>query len=249
MKKRHVVWFYIGLLVLINLLLLGVLVFQKKISFNTPSEEKYPIRGIDVSNYQGKIDWQIIEQQNVQFAFIKATEGSGHIDAQFEENWKNAAQTDLQIGAYHFFSFESSGKEQAKHFMEVVPQTEGMLPPVVDVEFYGDYIKKKPEVEETRQRLQEFLDEIEAYYGMKPIIYATESAYSRYIRGAFEEYPLWIRNVYFSPNISMPGKWLFWQYSSEGELEGYHGTQKYIDLNVFNGSREDWDNFVQNKTL
>ena len=56
MKKRHVVWFYIGLLVLINLLLLGVLIFQKKISFNTPSEEKYPIRGIDVSNYQGKID-------------------------------------------------------------------------------------------------------------------------------------------------------------------------------------------------
>ena len=244
MKKRHVVWFYLGLLVLLNVLLLGVLFFQRKISFNTPSEEKYPIRGIDVSNYQGEIDWQVMEDQGIRFAFIKATEGSGHIDAQFHNNWENAKQTNLKIGAYHFFSYESSGKEQAKHFIEIVPRTEGMLPPVVDVEFYGDYVTKKPDVETTTESLKEFLNEVETYYGMKPIIYATESSYSRFIRGTFDEYPLWIRNVYLSPNISMPGKWVFWQYTSEGLMEGYKGTQKYIYLNVFYGSEKEWKSFT-----
>lgn len=247
MKKK--VWIGIFVFLLLDIILFGVLIYQRKIVVNRPSKEDYPIRGVDVSYYQGDIDWQILAEENIEFAFIKATEGSGHIDIRFEENWAESGETDLRRGAYHFFSFESSGEAQAEHFISVVPKETGMLAPVVDIEFYGDRFYNRPDVEETRRQLQSFLDALEAYYGVKPIIYATESSYSTYIRGAFEEYPLWIRNVYFSPNMGMPGKWTFWQYDSEARLAGYSGEEEYIDLNVFCGSEEEWADFLESDTV
>lgn len=247
MKRK--LWIGAAVFLLLDIILFGVLIYQKKIVVNRPSQEEYPIRGVDVSYYQGEIDWQILAEENIEFAFIKATEGSGHTDTEFEENWEESGKTDLKRGAYHFFSFESSGKAQAEHFISVVPKEAGMLAPVIDIEFYGDRFYDRPDVEETRRELQSLLDTLEEYYGVKPIIYATESSYSTYIRGAFEEYPLWIRNVYFSPNMGMPGKWTFWQYDSEAHLAGYSGEEEYIDLNVFCGSEEEWTDFLKSGTV
>ena len=74
-----------------------------------PSAERYPVRGVDVSSYQGEIDWPALSQQGLDFAFIKATEGSSDVDARFARNWEQAQKTDQRIGAYHFFSFDSAG--------------------------------------------------------------------------------------------------------------------------------------------
>jgi len=82
--------------------------------FNNLSLEKYPIQGVDVSSYQGVIDWDILSAQNITFAFIKATEGSSYSDKFFLKNWIEANKTNLYVGAYHFFSFESKGKTQAE---------------------------------------------------------------------------------------------------------------------------------------
>lgn len=237
------------LFLLLDIILFGVLIYQRKIVINRPSKEEYPIRGVDVSYYQGEIDWQVLAGEDIAFAFIKATEGSRHIDTKFTENWEQAGKTGLKRGAYHFFSFESSGKAQAEHFISVVPKMEGDLPPVVDIEFYGDRFYNRPDAGETRAELQSFLDTLEAHYGVKPIIYATESSYSAYIRGVFGEYPLWIRNVYFSPNMGMPGKWTFWQYDSEAKLQGYSGEEEHIDLNVFYGSEKEWVRFLEKYTI
>ena len=234
---------------LLDVVLFGLLIYQKKIVINRPSETEYPIRGVDVSYYQGEIDWKVLEGEGIEFVFIKATEGSSHIDAKFRENWEQSGSTGLKRGAYHFFSFESEGEAQAEHFISVVPKEEGMLSPVIDIEFYGDRFYNRPDVEETRKQLQSLLDRLEEYYGVKPLIYATESSYSSYIRGAFDEYPLWIRNVYFSPNMGMPGKWTFWQYDSEAVLQGYSGEEKYIDLNVFYGGEEEWADFLKDHTV
>ncbi|MBD5551250.1 MAG: glycoside hydrolase family 25 protein [Lachnospiraceae bacterium] len=247
MKKK--LWMGVAVLALFNIILFGILVYQKKIIINHPSEAAYPIRGVDVSYYQGEIDWEILAGEDINFAFIKATEGSGHIDTKFEENWEQAGKTDLERGAYHFFSFESTGEAQAEHFISVVPKEEGMLCPVIDIEFYGNLFYNKPDVEKTRKELRSLLNALEAYYGVKPLIYATESSYSTYIRGAFDEYPLWIRNVYFSPNMGMPGKWTFWQYDSEAILEGYSGEEEHIDMNVFCGSEQEWIEFLEEHTV
>ena len=90
---------------LLDAILFGLLVYQGKITINHPSEEDYPIRGVDVSYYQGEIDWEILAEENIDFAFIKATEGSSHIDTKFKENWEQSGKTRLKRGAYHFFIF------------------------------------------------------------------------------------------------------------------------------------------------
>ena len=112
-----------------------------------------------------------------------------------------------------------------------------MLPPVVDIEFYGDYYKKPKAPEEAKKILSDLLKELERYYGVKPIIYATHSAYKLYIKDSFEEYPLWIRNTFYPPLFDGINRWTFWQYSDKGKIAGHESD--YIDLNVFYGTLEE----------
>lgn len=125
----------------------GYAVYCGLIQLNNPSQKRYPVRGVDVSHYQGTIDWPVLAAQDLDFAYIKATEGSSHTDEKFAENWEAAKDTGLRIGAYHFFSFDSPGESQLKHFTETVPAFRQMLPPVVDFEFYGDKKVNPPDRE------------------------------------------------------------------------------------------------------
>lgn len=201
------------------------------------NKDKYSVVGVDVSRYQGVIDWDMIEAQNIDFAFIKATEGSGHVDGFFAENIKNVNKTNIYHSAYHFFSFDSAGDTQAENYITAVDKESINLPPVVDVEFYGDKQKNQPSVEETERILKPLLEKLEQHYGKKPIIYTTYFVYRKYIRDKFGEYPLWIRNVNTEPIFT---DWTFWQYSDKGLLEGYEGIEKHIDLNVYKGSEEEF---------
>lgn len=218
-------------------------IYTGEIIANIPDPEKYPVMGVDVSRYQGNIDWQMIEAQDVKFAFIKATEGSSHQDPCFTENWQEVRETTIYAGAYHFFSFESSGETQAQNFISTVGELcDTTLPPVVDLEFYGTYSETPLSRKETRIILDALLQQLEAYYHVKPIIYTTSRAYYHYIiGGGYGDYPLWIRNTYQEPNLD----WCFWQYSDEGKLAGYDGIQKdhtemCIDLNVYHSSYADF---------
>jgi lysozyme len=103
--------------------------------FNYPSKNKYPVRGIDVSHHQGKIDWLKVKGEEIHFVFIKATEGSSHKDTEFNRNWNGATGAGLIKGAYHYFSFCKPGIEQAQNFINTVPVNSGALPPVIDFEF------------------------------------------------------------------------------------------------------------------
>lgn len=221
------------------LLIVGILVYKRIIWLNHPSAKTYIVRGVDVSHYQGEIDWKRLSGQNIDFAFIKATEGSRHVDSQFAANWNGVQNTGLFFGAYHFFSFDSSGAAQAENYISTVESRKGMLPPVVDIEFYGNKQKNKPDKGKTVKELQVLLDKLQDNYGTKPIIYATMKSYYAYIRGEFNGYPLWIRNTYFNPQIGLTGKWAFWQYTDKAVLEGYSGTGKYIDMNTFSGNKDE----------
>lgn len=201
------------------------------------NSEKYPVFGVDVSNYQGDVDWNILEEQGVRFAFIKATEGSGHIDESVRQNLERASETDIKLSAYHFFSFDSAGETQAENFISVVSADEIDMPPVVDIEYYADKRKNKPSKEEAENILRPLLSELEEYYGVKPIIYTTLPVYCRYVKENFSDYPLWIRSVNFEPDLI---DWKFWQYCDSGELEGYNGDEKCIDFNVYNGTEDEF---------
>ena len=113
-KKRYgkyVFRWLVAALLVIGLIIGGqrglhiYLTLSGKIDPDVPDPEQYPVRGVDVSYYQGTIDWQVLAQQGVDFAFIKATEGSDHNDTQFVQNWEDAKAVQIYVGAYHFFSF------------------------------------------------------------------------------------------------------------------------------------------------
>ena len=196
----------------------------------------WEVFGVDVSSYQGEVDWPILAEQGVMFAFCKATEGSGHVDPTFQQNWQNAREAGILVGAYHFFSYDSPGETQAENFIAQVPVTAGALPPVVDVEFYGEHDRNPPSREETWAILGPLLERLEEHYGVKPILYATYRSYKLYLAGEAEDYPLWITRPIVGP---MDKPWTFWQYSHSARLEGYVGKEERIDLNVFRGSMED----------
>lgn len=200
---------------------------------------EYEVRGVDVSSYQGIIHWPTLSSQGISFAFIKATEGSTHKDPFFAYNWKEAKKTHLRVGAYHFMSFETPGETQAKNFIETVGKKGGDLPPVVDVELYGDFISHHPSKEHVHKILTPLLEELEKEYGQEPIIYTTRHLYEKYISGHYDN-DIWIADLTLTPGLPDGEDWVFCQYSFEGVLEGYKGKVPYIDLNVFNGTKLDF---------
>lgn len=87
------------------------------------------------------------------------------------------------------------------------------------------------------------LSALEEHYGLKPIIYATEKSYALYLSSEYDEYDIWIRNVISKPNLPDGREWTFWQFTNRERLNGYKGKEKYIDLNVFNGSKENFSSY------
>ena len=213
------------------------------IHINNPSQDKYPVVGVDVSNHQGEIDWDVLMKQEIDFAFIKATEGATYIDPYFKKNWEAAVDAGIRVGAYHFFRFEFSGENQAKSFCNNVPHLDNMLPPVVDVEYYGEYKSKKDlDIPKIKEELRAFIDILEKEYGMKPIIYCG-LLYDSIIKDDFTDCDLWYTSIYL-PLINNKENLTFWQYSNNHILEGYSGKEKFIDMNVFIGNREEFDTYL-----
>lgn len=245
MKKKSLKRRLIPVAVIVLLLgIIAIWFFIYRDDLATQLASGYEIQGVDVSHYQGDIDWNVLAEQDIDFAFIKATEGSGHIDRKFYENWEAVEETDIKAGAYHFFSFDSPAETQAQLYIETVGDLAGRLIPVVDIEFYGDKFSNPPEEEEIVRELKSMLELLEAEYGVKPMVYTTYTFYYKYLDGEIDGYPLWIRNVYFSPNVDLHNEWTFWQYTDQAVLNGYSGAEEHIDMNVFNGSLDELDEYI-----
>lgn len=190
----------------------------------------YDIEGIDISKYQRAIAWDVVAKQNIDFAFVKASEGATLTDSHFGKNWTTIKQVGIKRGAYHFFRPTISALAQAKNYMDRVPLETGDLPPVLDAED-DDGASKELIV----ARMQTWLDIIEKRYGVKPIIYTNLKFYYNYVVGNFDSYPLWIAK-YSSvrPQIVNDKQFKIWQYGSSGRIEGIEGN---VDINVFLGDR------------
>ncbi len=225
---------------LVILLFLAFITYDITVRVSQGTAESFEVHGVDVSSYQGDIDWEELSQCGISFAFIKATEGSGYTDRYFAKNIEGARKTNLRIGAYHFFSFESGGKEQAQNFISVVPKYDDMLPPAIDLEFYGEHEKTPPDREEVCRNLDVLVGELYEHYGKKTIIYTTRKTYLMYIAGRYSDCDIWICDIVKKPTLPDGRRWTFWQHSHTGLLSGYSGEEKYIDLNVFCGTYEEF---------
>lgn len=208
--------------------------------FNYPNEQRFPLHGLDVSHHQGKINWDAVPTGKFRFVYIKATEGGNHKDRRFKRNWEEAARVGLVRGAYHFFTFCKDSKTQAQNFIESVPVEDNMLPPVIDIE-YGGNCKTRPTRTVLLQDIHVFAEEVRRVYQRTPLLYVTEEIYTEYLQDEHTGYPLWVRNIYFEPNADRTS-WLFWQYANRGRVKGISGP---VDLNVFNGSVEEFNRLLQ----
>lgn len=221
----------------------------KPVKFSSgESPRPFEVHGVDVSRWQGNINWPKLKTQGANFAFIKATDGGDHTDPMFRRNWKGAKEAGIARGAYHFFYWCRNAESQAKWFIRNVPKEAGALPPVIDVEWNGESrCRKRPSRERVLEKMTVFMDMLERHYGQRPIIYTAPDFYRDNLKGAFPNHSFWLRAVADHPSDVYPGReWAFWQYSGTGLSKGVAGR---IDLNVFNGTRESWLRWVGAKAL
>lgn len=197
----------------------------------------YEIRGIDISHYQGTIDWDqlrgaTIEGCPLRFVMIKATEGSSNLDPNFEDNFFQAREHGFIRGAYHFWSNKSSARAQAYYFLSKVRLEPGDLPPVLDVE----HKPKDRSVEDFQRDVLTWLHIVEDKYHVKPILYTYYKFKEQYLGApVFDDYPYWIAH-YYVDKVEYKGPWKFWQHTDVGRLTGIEG---YVDFNIYNGSYYD----------
>ena len=215
-------------------------------------EKKRPrgklVEGIDVSKFQGNINWKKVRAAGIKFAFIKATEGGDHKDKKFKKNWAGARKAGVARGAYHFYYFCTKPEVQAKWFIRNVPKTKDALPPVLDMEWnhFSPTCKKRPPAAKVRKDMKTFLRIVERHYGKKPVIYTSVDFHRENLVGAFKEYPFWLRSVAAPPRKVYTGrKWLFWQWTGTGKVKGIKGK---VDRNKFSGTASEWNSWVAGKT-
>lgn len=196
-------------------------------SSNPPSR----LAGIDVSHFQGHVDWQAVKAAGCVFAFAKATEGTNVTDPFFAANWVGMKAAGLMRGAYHFYRAAEPAAQQAAHFLSTVQFEPGDLPPVLDIEV-NDGVTGPPLV----GGVQTWLDAVEPVAGATPVIYTDTPFWNAHFNNQFGSYPLWVAHYTAAPVPSpLPvgwSVWTFWQYSQSLHVNGVNGT---ADHDYFNG--------------
>ncbi|MEO9531472.1 MAG: GH25 family lysozyme [Crocinitomicaceae bacterium] len=198
-------------------------------SFGVPIPTSYPLLGIDVSHYQGNINWQQVKntkhnQDSIQFIFIKASEGVTLKDDQLDNNTAGAEQVGLDFGCYHFFIPSVGAKAQAAFFCQNIQEKKYSLKPVLDLEFDGDF---------TNDRLQDsimvFLNEVELRIGDRPILYTYSNFYKTHDLKDLANELFWIAQYGVHCDLMKQDNVQAWQFSEKGTVSGIEG---YVDLNL-----------------
>ncbi len=201
----------------------------------------YKVHGMDISHFQGDIDWNTVRQNQselypLKFVFVKATEGGDLNDDTFERNFQSARAHGFIRGAYHFYNPSTPPIRQADFFIRTVKLEKGDLPPVLDIELKG-----KKSDKDLKQDLTVWLNRVEKHYGVKPILYTSYKFKMRYLNDSvFNSYPYWIAH-YYVDSVRYAGEWKFWQHTDVGSIPG---IPKEVDLNIFNGTLEELESMV-----
>lgn len=200
-----------------------------------PDPTKFPVRGIDVSAHNGEIDFNAVKADGISFVIIKATEGTSFKDRSFASNLLAAKMAGLKVGAYHFFRFDASGYMQALNLANSLRGRQLDLPVAIDIEEWSNPNQQGTDL--IRGRLDEMIDYLEQH-GFRVMLYSNKNGNSRFIRGRFEGFPLWICSLADEPSSF---DWTLWQATHHGKVVGVKGD---VDINAFNGSISDWEVFT-----
>jgi len=194
------------------------------------------IEGIDVSKWQGNIDWDAVGGTNVRFAFIRTSHGLGTLDEWYADNWSEARRVGIMRGTYQYFAPGEDPIAQADLLLDRMgPLEEGDLPPVLDVE-QADGRTPAQIVD----AIHAWSDRVESVLGIRPIIYTAKYFWQDSVGAPadFLDHSLWVANYTTGcPLIADPwARWDFWQYTSSGSIPGISGN---VDRDVWNGTEDE----------
>lgn len=188
--------------------------------------------GLDVSQYQGEINWAEIDSVEKSFkldyVLIRATAGADKVDSEFKDNWKSSQKKQLIRGAYHYYRPDENSIQQASNFIKTVSLQKGDLPPVLDIE----QLPNDQSIEDLKKGLRRWLEKVDAHYKVKPIIYSGEKYYENFLKEEFKGYTFWIANYNFFVEEIKPD-WTFWQFTEKATI---NGINEKVDLNIYNGT-------------
>lgn len=184
--------------------------------------------GVDVSSHQGEIDWRAVAADEIEVAYIKATEGGDFVDERFTANWEGAGDAGLDRGAYHFFTLCRPGDEQAANFLAVAPPDPSALPPAVDLELAGN-CSDRPSEADVAEELDEFLTAVEAAWERPALLYVGDDWDRRYPTRDRLERDLWHFRFLRRPDVD---GWSVWQVHGFARVEGIDGG---VDLDLVRG--------------
>ena len=189
------------------------------------------LAGIDVSHYQGTVDWEDVAEADIKFAFAKATDGITYTDPMWSTNKTAAPANGVLIGGYHFYQPADDPTKQAANFIAALGDVSGNLPPVVDLE-------KAPEASAAQnyvQDIQTFLEAVADATGCAPMIYANPSFFAQYLAADLADLPLWLAEYRDTPPPADGPVWVFWQHSQNSFVNGISGA---VDLDWFAGDEQ-----------
>ena len=189
--------------------------------------------GIDVSHYQGTIDWATVARQpEVGYVYLKASEGGNNQDSHYARNIREARRAGLKVGSYHFFRANVGAREQFRNFMDVVSVRQQDLIPIIDVETTSGASSHH-----FHSRLKELLRLVTKEFGCKPIIYTGRNFYNKHFaRQGYDDYAFMIAQYSEPEPVLNDGRdYLIWQYSSTGSVRGIRGN---VDKSRFVGRHD-----------
>jgi lysozyme len=188
------------------------------------------LRGIDVSSWQGAIDWKRVKAAGVVFAFARVSDGLDVVDERFAENARKMKAAGVRYGAYQYFRASADAKQQADLLVSALRKARRFdLPPVLDIETADGQPREK-----VRAALKRWLKRVENRTGRRPLIYASPSM-SELLDGRFGAWSLWVAHYEVDCPTLPDGwkRWTFWQHSSKGRVAGIAGD---VDLDFFAGT-------------
>lgn len=186
--------------------------------------------GIDVSHWEGRINFRKVREAGIRIVYIKATQGRDIVDPEFERNYREADKEGLRIGFYHYVMARNleEAKEEADFFYEKIREKHQHTKAAMDFEVFGDLSRQ-----EIRNISLRFLRELESRIGYRPVIYSdAENASRIFDDDRLHEYPLWIAQYGVSrPDMENPwSNWCGWQYTDKGRVKGIAGR---VDRDYF----------------